>query len=79
MPATLWAFVRQSILQGGQGHNPSSSRTPDGPATRLVTFYPFEKPCFANDIEPFWERIYDEPGVKNCKLFDPLGRRVFAI
>jgi hypothetical protein len=42
-------------------------------------FQRFRKPCFANDIEPFSKKIYDEPGVKNCKLSDPPLRRVFAI
>ena len=37
---------------------------------KLVTLYRFQKPCFANDIEQFWKKIYDEPGVKNCKLFE---------
>jgi len=28
------------------------------------------KSHFANDIEPFWEKIQNEPGVKNFKLFE---------
>jgi len=29
------------------------------------------KSHFANDIEQFWKKIQNEPGVKNFKLFDP--------
>ena len=28
------------------------------------------KSHFANDIEQFWEKIRNEPGVKNFKLFE---------
>jgi len=28
------------------------------------------KSHFANDIEPFWKKIQNEPGVKNFKLFE---------
>jgi hypothetical protein len=36
----------------------------------VVTPYVSEKGCFANDIEQFWRKIHDRPGVKNCKLFE---------
>jgi len=32
------------------------------------------KSHFANDIEPFWKKIQNEPGVKNFKLFELAGR-----
>jgi hypothetical protein len=37
---------------------------------KYVTSQPVQKPGFENDIEQFWKTIYDEPGVKNCILFE---------
>jgi len=31
------------------------------------------KSHFANDIEPFWIKIQNEPGVKNFKLFEGMS------
>ena len=30
----------------------------------------YSQKSFVRDIKQFWEKIHDEPGVKNCKLFE---------
>jgi len=35
-----------------------------------IIFDKFVKSHFANEIEQFWKKIQNEPGVKNFKLFE---------
>ena len=39
----------------------------------MVTLQRFQKPCFANDMGQFWDKIYGETDVKNCKLFEGIS------
>jgi len=41
-------------------------------------FDKFVKSHFANDIEPFWKKIQNEPGVKNFKLFEGVSHPKIA-